>query len=107
MTPLSMTKDGRSKMEQDGIDWYSFVAGFAAALILMLFWRWRKGRRRRQTDLTAPPPASPVVASLPADLRAQVLLLKANGRQIEAIKIVRSRMVIDLAAAKDVVDKVR
>jgi hypothetical protein len=63
-------------MEQDGIDWYRFLAGFAAALILMLFFRWRKTRRSRQTNLTSTPPAIPVVASLPTDLRAQILLLE-------------------------------
>lgn len=87
-------------------EWASFALGFVGAGILMMFLGWRR-RRRAKTDLTAPPqfPVQPI--DLPPDMRAMILQMKAQGRIIDAIKLVRKRTGIGLADAKDLVDKLR
>jgi ribosomal protein L7/L12 len=89
----------------DNFDWMSFCFGFAGAAVLMVYLGWRK-RRRAASDLTVPPkfPAQP--AALPSDLRPMIVQMTAEGRKIEAIKLVRERMGIGLAEAKDLVDKI-
>ena len=82
------------------IDWTSFaigtVAGFISCWILM--------RRKRVQK----PTASPVQPTeLPPDLKALVLLYRADGRLIEAIKLVRERTGCDLRTAKYLVEHVR
>jgi hypothetical protein len=85
------------------IGWMSFAAGFAGALALIIFLRWRRRSRAATLDL-GPRPAPPALAP---DVRAQVRRLKADGRAIDAIKLVRSRTGCDLKAAKDAVDALR
>jgi ribosomal protein L7/L12 len=44
---------------------------------------------------------------LPDDLKQQALKLRAEGRLIEAIKLVKERMDCGLKEAKDAVDELR
>lgn len=86
-----------------GFDWMTFGLGVLCGVLLMLVVRRRQSRAGPR-DLAAPPLPPPV---LPADVHAQVLLLRAQGRTIEAIKLVRDRTRCDLKTAKDVVDRLR
>jgi ribosomal protein L7/L12 len=87
-------------MPESGIDWFSFALGFIAAIALFAVIR----RRKHRVDLDAPP-ALPV--DLPGELKAVVLKYRAEGRTIEAIKLVRERTGCDLKSAKDYVDRLR
>jgi hypothetical protein len=97
------------------IDWISFAAGFMLAVVLVTVFLWLKKKKAarvemRQVDRGSPqrpfaPPPPPVV--LEGDLRAQVLVLRAEGRTIEAIKLVRIRLDCDLKSAKDAVEGLR
>ena len=87
-------------------DWTAFATGFGVALLIILFIRWRR-TQRRTNSLSAPPRAMPSATDLSPDLRAQILLLKAEGQTIEAIKLTRERTGLGLAEAKQLVDKVR
>jgi ribosomal protein L7/L12 len=94
-------------MTGTGYDWTAFATGFGIALLLTALLRWRKGRR---SDLTAPTDAAvkaQLAAGLPSEIRSQVLRLKAEGKTIEAIKLVGERTGCDLKAAKDAVDGLR
>ena len=81
-------------------DWTSFalgaVAGFTLCFLLM--------RRKRMQSQPAPP-LQPV--ELPPDLKALVLRYRADGRLIDAIKLVRERTGCDLRTAKYLVERVR
>lgn len=90
----------------EGFDWTAFGTGFVTALILVLLLRWRR-RSARLTDLRARPPAPPMPVALAPDVKAQALLMKVEGRSIEAIKLVRRRTGCDLKQAKDTVDALR
>jgi ribosomal protein L7/L12 len=85
------------------MDWISFLLGFAAGALTLL-WISRHKRAEKRTHLDQVPPPPPV---LPHDLKQQVLKLRAEGRLIEAVKLVRDRMVCGLKEAKDVVDNLR
>ena len=82
------------------IDWTSFafgaLAGFVLCFVLL--------RRRRAIPLP-PEPIAPI--EMPSDLKPIILLYKAEGRTIEAIKLVRERTGCDLRTAKHLVDHVR
>ena len=85
----------------------AFGTGFSVALLLVLLLRWRKGRRG---DLAAPTEAAvkaQLMGGVPPVMRAQVSHLIAEGRNIEAIKLVREKTGCDLKAAKDAVDALR
>lgn len=85
-------------------DWTSFLSGLAAgALAIVAAGRFRRGRR----DLVAPPPLPRAAAELPHEIRALALRLRAEGRTIEAIKLVRERTGLDLKAAKQTVEDLR
>lgn len=95
-------------MTETGYDWTAFASGFGVALLLMFLLRWR--RRARRTDLTQATDEAvkaQLAATLPPEIRAQVFRMKAEGRSIDAIKLVRERMGVDLKAAKDAVDGLR
>ena len=81
-------------------DWTSFalgvVAGFALCFLLL--------RRKR---LQAPPVQPLQSIELPPDLKSLVLLYRADGRLIEAIKLVRERTGCDLRTAKYLVEHIR
>jgi hypothetical protein len=97
------------------IDWISFAAGFALSLILTLIFLWLKKKKAARVEMRQvdrgwpqrppPPPTPPIV--LEGDLRAQVLLLRAEGRKVEAIKLVRIRLDCDLKSAADAVEGLR
>ncbi len=82
------------------IDWTSFAFGALAGFaICFLFF----GRKR-----ALPPQSEPITAiELPPDLKSLVLLYRAEGRTIEAIKLVRERTGCDLRTAKYLVEHVR
>lgn len=88
----------------DDFDWMAYAAGFVTAVVLALFIRWRRQRPATRPDLQIAPPAP---MQLPPDVKAQALLLKVEGRAIEAIKLVRTRTGCDLKQAKDTVDALR
>jgi hypothetical protein len=85
------------------MDWISFLSGFAAGAITLLWLQRRKrpDKRAHLDQLPLPPPV------LPHDLKQQVLKLRAEGRLIEAVKLVRERMGCGLKEAKDAVDALR
>jgi hypothetical protein len=97
------------------VDWISFAIGFAFALILATVFLWLKKKKAARIEMRQvdrgwperplPLPLPPVI--LEGDLRAQVLLLRAEGRMIDAIKLVRSRLDCDLKSAKDAVEGLR
>ncbi len=88
-----MTVDG-------GLDWLSFALGLLAGVILT----WILRRRRRQ----GPEPLQPIQPrELHGELKALVLLYRADGRIIEAIKLVREQLECDLRTAKYLVEHVR
>ena len=82
------------------IDWISFALGVLIGIaICFLLMR----RKRAQA-----PPAQPLQPiELPQDLKALVLLYRADGRSIEAIKLVRERIGCDLRTAKYLIEHVR
>jgi ribosomal protein L7/L12 len=61
---------------------------------------------RRKGRLSAPPPPIAPI-ELPPELRAIVLRYRAEGRTVDAVKIVRERMGCDLRTARHLVDHVR
>ena len=85
------------------MDWISFFIGFAAGAITLLWFSRRKetAKRAHLDQVPRPPPV------LPHDLKQQVLKLRAEGRLIEAVKLVRERMGCGLKEAKDAVDEIR
>ena len=88
-----MTVDG-------GLDWLSFALGLLAGVILT----WILRRCRRQ----GPEPLQPIQPrELHGELKALVLLYRADGRIIEAIKLVREQLECDLRTAKYLVEHVR
>jgi Ribosomal protein L7/L12 C-terminal domain len=82
------------------MDWISFFIGLSIGGGIV-FWL-RRPRKRSQLD--RPPASLPV---LPHDLKQQILKLRAEGRQIDAIKLVRERTGCGLKEAKDAVDLLR
>lgn len=82
------------------IDWSSFALGALAGFISC----WILMRRKRLQKPTASP-VQPI--ELPSDLKALVLLYRADGRLIDAIKLVRERTGCDLRTAKHLVEHIR
>ena len=93
-------------MDSGSFDWTAFGMGLGLALLFVFIARLIRSRRA-QNDLTAPPRRAPPVTDLSIELRNQILLLKAEGRVIEAIKLARERTGLGLAEAKQLVDRVR
>jgi hypothetical protein len=97
------------------LDWTAFGLGAAAGMAAMVAIYWWLGRAARvgpavDRDIDGEPDwwTAPAEAlTLPADLRSQVLILRAEGRGIEAIKLVRTRMDCGLKDARDLVDDLR
>lgn len=82
-------------------DWISFGTGLLVGAVAV----WRLGRRkRRPLDRIAPPVPLPPIQ---ADVKAAVLKMRAEGRIIEAIKLVHDKAGCDLRTAKEFVDKIR
>jgi ribosomal protein L7/L12 len=105
-------------MEPSSFDWSAFGLGFAVATVIALFLRHRAAKNGR-LDLSAPPtfkvplsstPAAPYtpppITDLSPELRAQILLLKAQGEKVEAIRLVRQRTGQGLKEAKDIVEAI-
>jgi ribosomal protein L7/L12 len=99
-------------------DWLAFGLGFATASAIALFLRHRAAQSGR-LDLSAKPAfkvpftaapkqnyTPPTLDDLSPALRAQILLLKAEGQKIEAIRMVRQRTGLGLKEAKDVVEAI-
>ena len=84
-------------------DWTSFALGMLIGGMVALFLGWRRKRLNR-SNLDKPPTPPP---SLTPELRSQILKLRAEGRVIDAIKMVRERTGCDLKSAKEAVDKLR
>lgn len=82
------------------IDWTSFAFGALVGFaICFLFFRRKRA---------LPPQAEPMAPiELPPDLKSLVLLYRADGRTIEAIKLIRERTGCDLRTAKYLVEHVR
>jgi large subunit ribosomal protein L7/L12 len=93
-------------MEASNFDWMAFALGLAAALVLATIIRFGQSRRSRG-DLSSPPRFPLQMGDLSPELRSQILSLKAEGRTIEAIKLVRERTGQGLKEAKDIVEAVR
>ena len=85
------------------MDWISFLIGFGvgAATLLWFMHRNRRDKRSALDQVPLPPPV------LPYDLKQDVLKLRAEGRLIEAVKLVRERTRCGLKEAKDAVDSLR
>jgi hypothetical protein len=88
-------------MEQ-GYDWLSFMAGAIVGAFLATLLSYR--RRKRQSQLLMPPVPPPAV---PPEIKAKLLKLRAEGRMIDAIKLVRERTGCDLKAAKQIVETLK
>jgi hypothetical protein len=88
-------------VEGFSVDPGSFFFGMVAGA-LFCFAALRRQALGRDLDATPPGPIE-----VPADVRAQALSLHAEGRLIDAIKLVRERTGCDLKAAKAFVDSLR
>jgi ribosomal protein L7/L12 len=86
-------------------DWSFFLFGAVIGGTLMLVLTFRRRRREaKRADLVAPPPPAPEISP---EIRSAVLKLRAEGRGIDAIKLVRERVNVDLKTAKDIVERMR
>jgi ribosomal protein L7/L12 len=86
-------------------DWPSFLFGAVIGGVLMLVLTLRRRRREaKRADLAAPPAAPPEISP---ELRSVVLKLRAEGKTVSAIKLVRERINVDLETAKDIVERLR
>jgi ribosomal protein L7/L12 len=86
-------------------DWPSFLFGAIIGGTLMLVLMLRRRRREaKRVDLVAPPAPLPEIS---AEIRSSVLKMRAEGRSIDAIKLVRERIGVDLKTAKDIVERMR
>ena len=86
-------------------DWPSFLFGAVIGGVLMLVLTLRRRRREaKRADLVTPPS---VVPKISPEIRSAVLKLRAEGKTINAIKLVRERINVDLKTAKDIVERMR
>jgi ribosomal protein L7/L12 len=86
-------------------DWPSFLFGTVIGGVLMLVLTLRRRRREaKRVDLVAPPVPLPEISP---EIRSAVLKLRAEGKRISAIKLVRERINVDLKTAKDIVERMR
>jgi hypothetical protein len=86
-------------------DWPSFMFGALIGGVLMLVLTFRRRRREaKRTDLVAPPVPLPEISP---EIRSAVLKLRAEGKLISAIKLLRERIDVDLTTAKDIVERMR
>jgi hypothetical protein len=89
------------------MDYASFWIGVVTGIVLMTLLHMRRNSRlKRRAHLDRPP--LPIAATnVPPDLRAPILKLKAEGRTVEAVKLMRDRTRCGLKEAKDAVDDLR
>jgi ribosomal protein L7/L12 len=86
-------------------DWPSFLFGAVIGGVLMLVLTLRRRRREaKRFDLVAPPAPAP---EIPPEIRSAVLKLRAEGKLISAVKLLRERIDVDLKTAKDIVERMR
>ena len=86
-------------------DWPSFLFGAVIGGVLMLVLTLRRRQREaKRVDLVAPPAPLP---EIPPEIRSAVLKLRAEGKLISAVKLLRERIDVDLKTAKDIVEQMR
>ncbi len=86
-------------------DWPSFLFGAVIGGVLMLVLTLRRRRREaKRVDLVAPPAPLP---EIPPEIHSAVLKLRAEGKLISAVKLLRERIDVDLKTAKDIVERMR
>lgn len=86
-------------------DWPSFLFGAVIGGVLMLVLTLRRRRREaKRVDLVAPPAPLP---EIPPEIHSAVLKLRAEGKLISAVKLLRERIDVDLKTAKDIVEQIR
>lgn len=86
-------------------DWPSFLFGAVIGGVLMLVLTLRRRRREaKRVDLVAPPAPTP---EIPPEIRSAVLKLRAEGKLISAVKLLRESIDVDLKTAKDIVERMR
>jgi hypothetical protein len=86
-------------------DWPSFLFGALIGGTLMLVLTLRRRRREaKRGGLVAPPIPLPEIS---AEIRSAVLKLRAEGKMIDAIKLLQERIDVDLKTAKDIVEQMR
>ena len=78
--------------------------GLAFVVLLALAFARRSGGRR---DLIRPPAAAAAArpAELPPELEAQVRVLMAERRKIDAIRLIRAQTGVDLKSAKEAAER--
>jgi ribosomal protein L7/L12 len=87
----------------ESFDLISFGLGVLAGLLTAFLWSFKK-RQLKRPDL-ANPPKAPQQVNIAPEVRSAVLKLRAEGRTIEAIKMLRERIGVDLKTAKSLVDR--
>jgi hypothetical protein len=87
---------------EPGFDYITFGAGVVTGLVLGFLLRLMKGSGKQGSGM---PPPLPV--SIPAKLHPKVRQLRAEGREIEAIKLVREATGCGLMEARLAVQSFR
>jgi DNA-binding MarR family transcriptional regulator len=93
----------QDRLEMESFDLISFGLGVLAGSLVVFLWRLKK-RQLKRPDLSKPPKALQQVNISP-EVRSAVLKFRAEGRTIEAIKMLRERLGVDLKTAKNLVDR--
>lgn len=94
-----------------GFDWINLAIALLAGFLLG---RWSAGlgspeaqAARKKAEVSAKITAQQRLGKLSRSARAEVERLAAEDRIIEAVKIVRTELGVDLKDAKDIVDHLR
>jgi ribosomal protein L7/L12 len=82
----------------------AFLAGVVAGRLTAVVTVARRRTRTREIDRDID--AADTLALLPAETRIEIDTLVADGRKIEAIRVCRAALGLDLKEAKDMIDLV-